>query len=361
MVHLFLFVIFAKLHYFKHVKINEFPVNKTNSDKPKFDFAVGGQALIEGVMMRSAHFVALAVRKQDGSIKVHDWPFISICRRYKFLNIPIVRGVINMVETMIIGFKAMNISAEEAVETQEEILEKHKPEVLVESHKTSIWTEIVSMVMFALNLIIALALGLALFKFAPLYITEFLRAVSPTIAGSDFLYNLIDGGLKITIFITYILLIGLIPSIGRVFSYHAAEHQAVFAYEHAPEVNIETARRQTRFHPRCGTSFIFLVLIVSILIYTLVPRNENFLLQFLQRLAVLPLIAGVGYEVLKTSAKYQNSPFVRWITVPGLWLQRLTTRESDDSQLEVAATALNRTLELETNFTMSATKNESTS
>ena len=317
-------------------------------DKPKFDFAVGGQALIEGVMMRSANFVAIAVRKQDGSIKIHDWPFKSVIQRWRFLNIPIVRGVVNMVEMLILGMKSINLSAEEAVETEEEIIQKRKIDEEIDSHKTDLGKEIWGMVLFVVNIIVALGFALVLFKLVPIYTTEFLRNYIPLLQQSDILYNLVDGGIKIAIFVLYIAGISMIPSIGRVFEYHGAEHKSVFAYENNEDLTtVNGARKQSRFHPRCGTSFIFMVILISIVVYTFIPRNPEFWIQFGQRIFVLPLIAGIAYEALKLSAKHRNNFFVRMFVVPGLWFQRLTTSEPNDQQLEVALEALNRTLELE--------------
>lgn len=316
--------------------------------KSKIDFAVGGQALIEGVMMRSPNFISLAVRKQDNSIKIHDWPFKSLIKRWRWLNVPVVRGAVNMIEMLIVGMKAMNISAEEAVETEEDIIEKRKKDETVDSHKTEFWSELFGIALFAINIVLALGFAIVLFKFVPLYITEFLRDDLQVIQNSDAIYNLIDGAIKLSIFVLYIAGISLIPSIGRVFEYHGAEHKAIFAYEMNEDLNeVASARKQTRFHPRCGTSFIFIVIIISIIVYTFIPRNPDFIIQFLQRIAVLPIIAGIAYEALKFSAKHQNNAIVRMLVQPGLWFQKLTTREPKDDQLEVALEALNRALELE--------------
>lgn len=304
-------------------------------NKPKFDFAVGGQALIEGVMMRSKNFIAMAVRKQDGSIKIEDFAFNSFIQKHKWANIPILRGAINMIEMLIVGTKAINFSSNEFIEDEEPTAKEKEPSKFTQS------------LLLILNLIFALGFTILIFKFLPLYLTELISKVSPQIDQNFIAYNAIDGILKILIFILYVLLIMISKTVRRVFEFHGAEHKAVFNYEEGSELTVENSRKQSRFHPRCGTSFIIFVFVISVIVYTFIPRHPDFLIHFLRRIAILPIIAGISYEVLKLSAKYEKNPIIKLFIIPGLLFQRLTTKEPDDAQLEVAIASLKRTLELE--------------
>jgi len=303
--------------------------------KPKFDFAVGGQAVIEGVMMRSKRFIAVAVRKKDGSIKIKDQAYQSLVQKHKWLNIPFVRGVINMFEMLFVGTKALNFSADEFVEEEESGEPKTKRNKTLDA------------VFLTFNVLISLAFAIFLFKFIPLYSTEWINKFIPGLEENYILYNAIDGGIKLLIFVLYIVAITFSKTIRRVFEYHGAEHKAVFNYEHDTELTPENSAKESRFHPRCGTSFIIFVFLLSIILYTFIPRHPDFVIHFARRIIVLPVIAGISYEVLKTSAKYSNMWWVKLFTVPGLTFQRLTTKEPDKSQLEVAIAALQRTLDLE--------------
>jgi uncharacterized protein YqhQ len=308
------------------------------NSKPKFDFAVGGQALIEGVMMRSKNFLAMAVRKDDGTILIEDQFYNSWVQRFKWANTPFLRGVINMFEMMIVGTKAINFSANEFIDEDEKEKEANKKK------KTN---HLVESLLFALNIAFALALSIFLFKFLPLILTEGLNKLAPTIGDNYVLYNAIDGVLKLLIFVAYILLIMISKTVRRVFQYHGAEHMAVFNYEEGTPLTVENTAKQSRFHPRCGTSFIIFIFLISIVLYTFIPRHEVFWIHFTRRILILPVIAGVSYEVLKLSAKYSDSWWVKLFIAPGLAFQRLTTSQPDESQMEVAIAALKRTLELE--------------
>lgn len=301
----------------------------------KIDFAVGGQAVIEGVMMRSPAFITVAVRKESGNIKVKDDPYKSITKRIKIFGLPLIRGVVGLFEMMIIGMRALNFAANEMVDEGDD-----KPKT--KSQKA------LETLMFVLSFVIAIALSLFLFKFLPLWITETISQLYEPIRNS-FLYNLIDGTLKTSFFVLYIALLGIMPSIKRVFEYHGAEHKSIFTYEKGLPLTVENSKKQSRFHPRCGTSFILIVFMISILTYTLLPRDPDFGMNFLKRLAFLPLIAGISYEFLKWSAKHQANKWMKWAIVPGLTFQKLTTREPDDKQLEVALHALQKALDLENN------------
>ncbi|MFC1747809.1 DUF1385 domain-containing protein [Pseudomonadota bacterium] len=305
-------------------------------NESKIDFAVGGQAVIEGVMMRAPNHITVAVRKESGAIKLKEEVYKSICMRFKFLGTPFIRGVINLFEMMVVGMRMLNFSANEMLEEEgDEDKEMTKKEKMIMGFS------------FAFSIVFALSLSLFLFKFLPLWITDYLSHQFAYIDQHYFIFNLIDGALKTTFFIAYIAILGLLPDLKRVFEYHGAEHKSIYTYENGLDLKVENAKKQSRFHPRCGTSFILIVFLISILIYTVVPRQEEFLMNFLVRVMFLPVIAGISYEFLKWSAKKKDNIIMKALITPGLWFQRLTTREPDDSQLEVALKALSKALELE--------------
>lgn len=299
----------------------------------KIDFAVGGQAVIEGVMMRSYDFVTVAVRKESGDIKVKDDPFKSFTRRIKIFGLPFVRGVVNLFEMMIIGMKSINFSANEMVDEGND-------------NTPTMKQKIIDGILFAFSFVFAIVLSLFLFKFLPLWITEYVSGIYEPIRNS-FLYNLMDGVLKTTFFIAYIAILTVLPGVRRVFEYHGAEHKSIFTYEKGLPLTVENAKKQSRFHPRCGTSFILIIIMISILTYTLLPRDPDFAANFTKRLVLLPLIAGISYEFLKWSAKHQDNKWLKMLIVPGLKFQLLTTKEPDDKQLEVGLQALQKALDLE--------------
>jgi len=329
----------SKLKYINLLIVN-WIVNLAESDVKKtdkeIDFAVGGQAVIEGVMMRSPNSITISVRKQDGSIKTKKDKYQVLTQRFKWLNLPILRGVVNLFEMMVIGTKAINFSANESLEEPEE-----------EKKDKTKWDIVLEIGMFTFSLVLALAFSLFLFKFLPLWITTIIEKKVNYIKENDIIFNLIDGGLKMFMFLSYIFILSLIPTFRRIFEYHGAEHKSIFNYEKKLELNVENAKKQSRFHPRCGTSFILIVFTISIIVYTFVPRPDDFLMNFTIRLAFLPLIAGISYEYLKMSAKHTENIVVKALVAPGLWFQRLTTKEPDDKQLEIGLASLKAALAME--------------
>ncbi len=307
--------------------------------KNKIDFAVGGQAVIEGIMMRSPNSIVIAVRKTDGKIKIKKRKYHTVTQRYKWLNIPILRGVINLFEMMGIGAKSINYSANEQFDEEE---------IAKYSKKTqNFFNKALEILMFIFSFVLALGLALFLFKFLPLWVTTFLETKSSAIEQNYLLFNLIDGLLKVTIFLLYVFLLTLIPSFRRIFEYHGAEHKSIYAYEKGLDLIPKNAARQSRFHPRCGTSFILIVFVISIIVYTFVPKQPEFWANLGVRIAFLPLIAGIAYEFLKLSAKYSNNVLMKAFVAPGLWFQRLTTKEPSKEQLEVGLKALEEALKME--------------
>ncbi len=302
------------------------------SQEVKIDFAVGGQAVLEGVMMRSPRFYTVSVRDEKGEIQMQQKPFISLTERRPWLNVPLIRGMVHMVESMVLGYRSLDFSNEVLMGEPE----KEAPD--------SKWTTLFLGVFSVLTIVLSLGLSIAMLKVLPLFVAEQAAKLWPVVQEHYVLFNLIDGATKIALFIGYIGFLSLFKDIRRVFQYHGAEHKSIWTYELGLPLDVENARAQTRFHPRCGTSFIFIVILMSIVIYTIVPPADGFWGKLLERLAVIPLIAGSSYELLKWSAKHQKNVLVRLFVWPGLMIQRLTTREPDDSQLEVALHSLKASL-----------------
>lgn len=289
-------------------------------------------------MIRSPSFITVAVRKKDGSIKVKEDRFISFGKRLGVSKVPLLRGILNVFEMMVIGMRALNFSAEEFGEYLED-------EPKTPRRKNKLF-EIATMVF---SFVISLGLALFLFKVIPLYAAETLRKFFPAIAQYYILFNLIDGTIRIFIFFLYIGVLSRFKSFHRIFEYHGAEHMAVHTYEKNAVLTVAEVEKEPPEHPRCGTSFIIAVFLVSIIVYSVVPRNPVFWQNLLQRIAIIPLIAAIGYEVLKWSAKRRDHPLVKLVTIPGLLTQKITTQKPDEKQIEVAIAALTRALESEKN------------
>ena len=277
---------------------------------------IGGQAVIEGVLMKSGSKVAIAVRTQEGKIISKKEKHKSITKKYKILNLPIIRGPIILFETTVLGLKALNYSANMALE--EEKQEKLGTGTLI------------------LKVLVSIVFALALFKLLPLSLAQF-TANNYALFENRYLFNLLEGITKISILVLYIYLISLMPDVRRTFQYHGAEHKVVNAYEKNDLVN---AKKYSRIHVRCGTSFILFVLALSIVVYIFLPIDISFMTKYALRIALLPLIAGIGYELIRISPKCEKNIFFKIIMIPGLLLQRLTTREPSEEQLEVAKAAL---------------------
>jgi len=285
--------------------------------------AVGGQAVIEGVMMRGPIGIAIAVRRPDGEIVLKNDSFQPITKRIKWLNIPILRGAILLIETMYVGMKALTFSSDIAMEAEKQ--KNGAADKPRNKRRDKIET--------ALTVVFALALGIAFFFYLPLLLTGLFGF------DSGFWFNLVDGLIRMVFFLAYLYLISRWKEIRRVFEYHGAEHKSIFAYENQKELVVDSARPFTTLHPRCGTSFLLIVMVVSILVFMFLGKPET-VAERLVRLAFVPLIGGLSYELIKLSAKAYRYRFFRLFLLPGLWLQRITTVEPDDQQLEVAMVAL---------------------
>jgi uncharacterized protein YqhQ len=300
--------------------------------KPK---NVGGQAIIEGVMMRCGKNISWAVRDPTGALVVEHFPFVSAASTNRFFRLPIMRGAVNLYESLVIGFKALSRSAEIAgVEVTP--VDKNDP-AAVQKQKTK--DAIASWLSFGF----AFLASVGIFMYLPLWlVSQFVPADSAV------LFNTLAGSVRITLFIAYLVLISLWKDIRRVFEYHGAEHKAIFAFEDGKEITLDNMRPYTTFHPRCGTSFLLLVAILCILLFsvvdaliiTLIGPYPSVVARFAVHLLLIPLVSGASYEVLKLSDRYRRFPIVGALILPGLWLQKITTRRPDDSQLEAAAEAL---------------------
>ena len=287
---------------------------------------IGGQAVIEGVMMRSGNLYSVAVRNPEKEIilkkeKIKELP--------KPLKWPLLRGVVGLAQSLSIGIRALLYSAE------------------VSGHEE----ETPSTFSLYMTVITAFAIGIGLFLLLPLYGTRLLGIVYQPISDSSLIFNLVDGVIRVLVFLIYILSICLSKDIRRVFQYHGAEHKAVNAFEAGVELTPENTDKYSTLHPRCGTSFLLVVMMISILIFSLIPKDWSFIEKFLSRLVLIPLIAGSSYEFIKYSSKKMSNPFVRILAMPGLWLQKLTTGIPSHDQLEVAISALKEVLEKDTDKT----------
>jgi len=295
---------------------------------------IGGQAVIAGVMMSSPHYYAIALRLKDGKIIVRKEAKSKWAEKLFFSRLPLVKGVFVLFETLVIGIKSLTYSADIFSRESTEKDSNQRPEKL----KSNPWI-LVGTVIFSL------VAGLFLFFILPLGITEYLRREMLTFE-SPFLFNLIDGAIRISIFLLYILAISFLKDIQKLFQYHGAEHKAAYAYEAGSELKVENARKHTTLHPRCGTSFLLMVMVLAIFVFSLF-KPSTILGKLLLRLAFLPFIAGIAYETIKLAARFRTHKLVKFMIAPNLWLQRLTTREPTDEQIEVALAALKGVLEAE--------------
>lgn len=310
----------------------------------KKEISVGGQAVIEGVMMRGPEKLATAIRRKDGNIELLETPFVSATTKNKLLGLPIIRGFVSLIEMMIIGIKTLTFSANRyELDLREE--EKAKGKELKQKSKTAEKTEEL--------LSYALAFGLAflLFGLLPYKLSDWMH-----LSKQDFYFNLFAGSIRIVFFVLYVYLISLMKDVKRLFRYHGAEHKNVNAYEHETPLEIEKIQGWTTIHPRCGTSFMFFVLLIGILIFSVVDTLVSaFILHkpvpvFLRlgyHFLLIPLISGVSYEVLKFSGKNLKHPIVKLMTIPGMALQRITTQPPDDSMVETALVAMKAALDMD--------------
>lgn len=307
--------------------------------------SIGGQAVMEGVMMRGPHKTVTAVRKPDGEIekKIEE---IGTKKRNKILGLPIIRGCINFVESLVIGIKALMYSASfvdiEDDEESESKFDKWLEEKLGDKLKDVV-------IYFSVFLSVIFSVGL--FMLLPAFLTKGIEMLCNKVSfwagitSTHAFTSLFEGVIRMIIFLGYMAIVSRMSEIKRVYEYHGAEHKTIACYEAGEELTVENVKKHTRFHPRCGTSFLLFVMLISILVFALLPRFDNFsgitstLLRMVTRLALMPVVAGLSYEVIKWAGR-SKSRIVGALSKPGLWLQRLTTREPDESQIEVAIASL---------------------
>jgi uncharacterized protein YqhQ len=311
---------------------------------------VGGQAVLEGVMMRSPHAWAIACRKPSGEVVTLSQPLDRPSEKHKWMGWPVVRGVMTLGYAMSLGYRALRFSANVAIEDvmhQGETTEKAPvaptqpvtptPETREKAAAISGW-------LAAGNVIISLAFFIFMYKYLPLLAATELKKFNPAFGG-QIVFNLIDGAVRLILFLLFIWGVSLFPDIRRVYQYHGAEHKTVFAFENGDPLETSAVQKYSTFHPRCGTSFLMTVMLISIGFYMLVPYT-TFWARFASRIVLLPVIAGVSYEIIRFAAKHRGSLF-SLMTTPGLWLQRITTQPPSDEQAKCAIVALEQAMLLE--------------
>ncbi|MBP7331115.1 MAG: hypothetical protein BWY65_00177 [Firmicutes bacterium ADurb.Bin373] len=284
-------------------------------------FQYGGQAVIEGVMMRGPDSRAIAVRKPDQSILVDEKEVGSVTKKVPFLKWPFVRGTIVLIESLIMGIEALSFSASQAADEEEEQLTIKE---------------------IVITIILSFGLAILLFAVLPTAAAHLLITIAP----GTLVQNLIEGFFRIAVLVIYIVAIGRLADIKRVFQYHGAEHKVINAYEAREPLVVEKIQRYSTLHPRCGTSFLLIVIVISILIFSLLGKQVLWW-RILSRVLLLPVVAGISYELVKLSGKYATAPLCRILIAPGLWLQKLTTNPPDDGQVEVALSAFKAVLKEE--------------
>lgn len=297
---------------------------------------VGGQAVMEGVMMRAPHSYCVAVRKGDGSIVTGERPLARLSEKHRVYKFPLVRGVATLGQAMKLGYDALRFSTNVALEDMAAADPQAKTKAAPKKEMPG-WAMTVNLAFSVLFLI-------ALYKFLPLYLVTKLEKVYPALAG-HLLFNTADGTIRIAIFLAFLFGVSRLKDMHRMFQYHGAEHKVVFNYEAGQPVTVANAQRFTTFHPRCGTSFLMVLMFLAIPIYALIPF-DGFAAKLICRIALLPFVIGLSYELIRFAAKRPGS-ILSMVTAPGLWLQRITTQPPSDDQAEVAIRALDGAMTLE--------------
>jgi uncharacterized protein YqhQ len=324
---------------------------------------VGGQAVLEGVMMRSPHAWAIACRKPSGEVVAMSEPLERPSEKHKWMGWPIVRGVMTLGYAMTLGYRALRFSANVAIEevmqsdanatTQVETAASAVPPKRSEAEpsksdssreQTREKAATISGWLAAVNIVISLAFFILMYKVVPLVAATELKKINPALGG-QVMFNLVDGVIRLLLFLLFIWGVSLWSDIRRVYQYHGAEHKTVFAFENGDPLTTAAVQKYSTFHPRCGTSFLMTVMLISILFYMLFPVT-TFWARFALRIALLPVIAGVSYEIIRFAARHRGSLFAL-ITAPGLWLQRITTKPPSDEMAQCAITALDHAMALE--------------
>jgi len=314
---------------------------------------VGGQAVLEGVMMRSPHAWAIACRKPSGEVATMSEPLERPSEKHKWMAWPIVRGVMTLGYAMTLGYRALRFSANVAIEdvlqseqtARGQLSDIHEPvDATAARSKTREKAANLSGGLAAINIVISLAFFIFMYKYLPLLAATELKKANPALGG-QIVFNLVDGAVRLLLFLLFIWGISLWKDIRRVYEYHGAEHKTVFAFEDGKPLQTAEVQKYSTYHPRCGTSLLMTVMLISILFYMLIPFT-TFWARFASRIALLPLIAGVSYEIIRFAAKHRGSLFAL-MTAPGLWLQRITTKPPSDEQAQCAIAALDQAMAVE--------------
>jgi uncharacterized protein YqhQ len=295
---------------------------------------VGGQAVLEGVMMRAPHSYCVAVRKANREIVTEEMPVSKVSEKYPIFKYPVLRGLGTLGQAMSLGMRALRFSANNAIEEEQAAAGDEKAK---SGGEMPGW-------LMAANIIVSLVFFFAMYKLVPLYLTRWMKRSVPQLE-NHILFNLVDGLLRMAIFLAFMYLISRWKDIHRTFEFHGAEHKVVFNFESGAPVNIENAQKFVTWHPRCGTSFLMVVMIISMIVYMIVPV-DRLAAQIGIRIILLPVIAGVSYELIRYAARKRGS-LLALMTAPGLWLQRITTQPPSDDQVEVAIRALDGAMALE--------------
>lgn len=294
--------------------------------------SIGGQAVIEGVMMKGPEEIAIAIRKSPESILVHKEPVRDITKRYPLLKLPVLRGMFTLVDTMVLGVRALTFSAE-----QVGFIEEEKPSRF-DRMMEKIFGDRAENIAIYLSVFLSFVFAVFLFILLPTYLMRF----SKMSMDNPIALNLVEGFMRIAIFLIYLLLVSRMKDIQRIFEYHGAEHKTIHCYEHGEDLTVENAAKYSTLHPRCGTSFLLIVLVVSVLVFSFMGW-PNILVRIVTRILLLPLVAGISYEIIKWAGR-SSGIAARIVRAPGMWLQKLTTREPDEKQLEVAIRSLREVL-----------------
>lgn len=289
---------------------------------------VGGQAVIEGVMMRAPHSYCVAVRKPSGEIVTSEMPVPRMSEKYRIFKYPLMRGLGILGQAMSLGIKALRFSANTSLD----------------DGRTEAKPKEMSSGAMAVQILFSFGFFIFLYKFVPLYLATWLGKTYPVVNGR-LAFNAVDGLIRLAIFLCFLFFMSRSKDIRRVFEYHGAEHKVVFNFESGKPVNVENAQAFTTFHPRCGTSFLLVVMVISMIVYTFIPY-QSFGMKLLSRVVLLPVITGLSYELIRFAAKRRGS-FLALLTAPGLWLQRITTQPPSNEQADVAICALDHAMALE--------------
>ncbi len=301
------------------------------------ELLVGGQAVIEGVMMRSPHAYCISVRKPSGEITARRESIERPSERHKIFKWPVLRGLGTLGQALTLGVVSLKFSADTMLEAEAEKTNQPAPDANRKKGEVSNW-------LMAGNIIFSVGFFFVFYKFLPLYLTTALQK-QVAIVSNHYVFNLVDGVIRILLFLGFLTVISRWDDIHRIFEYHGAEHKTVFNFESGQDVNVNNARTFVTLHPRCGTSFMLVIMLISMAVYTLVPY-DTFTARLVSRIVLLPVIAGVSYELIRFAARRQGTLWAS-LVAPGLWLQKITTQEPSDDQLEIAIHALDQAMELE--------------